>query len=606
MTQNKRQRYSLTDNCNDDIKKKKLQSTSLFSSITSNTYKSSINQFENLSNEVIYEIFEFLNVYQLYESFFDLNTRFRNLCIYSNLPIEINNQSLSKSTFQRYYTNLILPNKHRIRSLDLSDPFIIDFFSLSTEHISKYFQLQTLILDKMESGYLENLLTSLTSFPNLSSLIISIGLGSTTNTLWNLIFQLPVLKYCKISSEENTYLGFLPMSTHTNLTEIRRNRTISYNRVHNDYINTTLLYENDNHNHSGNAVSIEIRILEGKVCDRAINSNEATKAVIDNCLTNLSDYAVARLPDFKHIKRNIQNRHEQNDLPKISHDKTFNQILNKLATTKRNTTFLQYNSGPDNDRIVIFSSPEKLELLENCEQLSSINAFADKFTTTTNPSIMSGCFFYLQNSIQRKVQKFGLKTNYEQDPTFAHHINKIAALAFLHPNDVGQGFDDLFNSLPQILHPLLNYFENTHPTRQTGPHCVSTVLAMLTGKKPEDFQGKMNTQDPCSWSRVLQPYGMKLAYCPMDVRKLKFYMDKLIAFDDLFTLSYYTTLDPKEILADPDNAGWITGSHIVILHRNQIIDPVLGRTTPALEHECNDYHTKRIFRVVPCDYVRGF
>ncbi|CAF1225866.1 unnamed protein product [Rotaria sordida] len=276
---------------------------------------------------------------------------------------------------------------------------------------------------------------------------------------------------------------------------------------------------------------------------------------------------------------------------------------------------------------------------------SSINAFADKFTTTTNPSIMSGSFFYLQNSIQRKVQKFGLKTNYEQDPTFAHHINKIAALAFLHPNDVGQGFDDLFNPLPQILHPLLNYFEDTYvgrnllqgrskpmfeiefwnmnqrttdllmrtnnsaegvsPTRQTGPHCVSTVLAMLTGKKPEDFQGKMNTQDPCSWSRVLQPYGMKLAYCPMDVRKLKFYMDKLIAFDDLFTLSYYTTLDPKEILADPDNAGWITGSHIVILHRNQIIDPVLGRTTPALEHECNDYHTKRIFRVVPCDYVRG-
>ncbi|CAF3925772.1 unnamed protein product [Rotaria sordida] len=233
MTQNKRQRYSLTDNCNDDIKKKKLQSTSLFSSITSNTYKSSINQFENLSNEVIYEIFEFLNVYQLYESFFDLNTRFRNLCIYSNLPIEINNQSLSKSTFQRYYTNLILPNKHRIRSLDLSDPFIIDFFSLSTEDISKYFQLQTLILEKMESGYLENLLTSLTSLPNLSSLIISIGLGSTTNTLWNLIFQLPVLKYCKISSEENIYLGFLPMSTHTHTYEIfyRNKQKIMYENI---------------------------------------------------------------------------------------------------------------------------------------------------------------------------------------------------------------------------------------------------------------------------------------------------------------------------------------------------------------------------------------
>ncbi|CAF3457531.1 unnamed protein product, partial [Rotaria sp. Silwood2] len=51
----------------------------------------------------------------------------------------------------------------------------------------------------------------------------------------------------------------------------------------------------------GNAALVEIRIFEEKVRDRAINSNEATQAVIDNCLTNLSDYAVACLPDFKHF-----------------------------------------------------------------------------------------------------------------------------------------------------------------------------------------------------------------------------------------------------------------------------------------------------------------
>jgi hypothetical protein len=143
------------------------------------------------------------------------------------------------------------------------------------------------------------------------------------------------------------------------------------------------------------------------------------------------------------------------------------------------------------------------------------------------------------------------------------------------------------------------------PILQTGPHCVSTTLAVLTGKAPEDFQGKMNTQDPSSWSQVLQPYGMKLSYCPMDVRKLKFYMDELIAMDDLFTLSYYTSLDPKDILGDPNSTGWVTGSHIVILHRDKILDPATGTATPALEHYCNDYHTKRIFRVVPHDHVRG-
>ncbi|CAF4103340.1 unnamed protein product [Rotaria socialis] len=56
----------------------------------------------------------------------------------------------------------------------------------------------------------------------------------------------------------------------------------------------------------------------------------------------------------------------------------------------------------------------------------------------------------------------GFKTNYEQDPVFAHHVHQIAALAFLQPNDVSQDFDDLYNSLPQMLHPLLDYFEDTY------------------------------------------------------------------------------------------------------------------------------------------------
>ncbi|CAF1583388.1 unnamed protein product [Didymodactylos carnosus] len=73
---------------------------------------------------------------------------------------------------------------------------------------------------------------------------------------------------------------------------------------------------------------------------------------------------------------------------------------------------------------------------------------------------MSGCFFHLQNNIQRKVQELGFKTNYEQ--VFAHNISKIAALAFLQPVDVSQGFDDLHNSSAPMLHPLLDYFEDTY------------------------------------------------------------------------------------------------------------------------------------------------
>jgi hypothetical protein len=141
--------------------------------------------------------------------------------------------------------------------------------------------------------------------------------------------------------------------------------------------------------------------------------------------------------------------------------------------------------------------------------------------------------------------------------------------------------------------------------KQIGPQCVSTSLAILCGVEPEIFQGKVNTQDPLSWSDHLKPYGMKLAYCPTDARKIQFYIPELVELDDLFTLSYYTTSDQSAILADPDASGWITESHIVILHRDRIYDPASGIEGPAEEHHCNSYHTKRIFRVVPKEFPRG-
>lgn len=140
--------------------------------------------------------------------------------------------------------------------------------------------------------------------------------------------------------------------------------------------------------------------------------------------------------------------------------------------------------------------------------------------------------------------------------------------------------------------------------RQTGPHCVSTSLAILTGADPEQFQGVVNTQDPISWSDAIAEWGMQFAYCPTDARRLRFYIPELIALDDLFTLSYYTTLDGDTILGDPNDRGWVCGSHIVVMHRDKILDPASGTVTSANEHHCNDYHTKRIFRVVPASYHR--
>ena len=146
---------------------------------------------------------------------------------------------------------------------------------------------------------------------------------------------------------------------------------------------------------------------------------------------------------------------------------------------------------------------------------------------------------------------------------------------------------------------------NFSPVAQRGPRCVSTVLGILTGAAPETFQRRINTQDPVSWSDALAAYGMKLAYCPTDVRKLKFYVAELAELDDLFTVSYFTPEYRSAILRDPEEDGWICGSHIVVFHRGSVIDPAFGQRFAATDFPGLARHTKRIFRVVPAAHERG-
>lgn len=141
--------------------------------------------------------------------------------------------------------------------------------------------------------------------------------------------------------------------------------------------------------------------------------------------------------------------------------------------------------------------------------------------------------------------------------------------------------------------------------KQAPKQCVATVLSILTGIPPDELRPKIITQDPVSWSEAIRVANMKLAYCPTDTRKREFYMEELIGYDDLFTLCYYTPKDPSEILGKPKPDGWLTDSHIVILHRDKVLDSATGQEEDARRHKCNHRHTKRVFPVVPPNHPRG-
>ncbi|UJR12267.1 hypothetical protein I4U23_016444 [Adineta vaga] len=173
-------------------------------------------KLEDLANEILYEIFEYFDYFQCNEIFANLNQRFRNLFTNSTSRIKINLGSISKSIFTFYYNNIILSHAHRIQSLHLTNPFIIDFFLSSTSIIPKFLHLQTFVINSIPSSNMDNLFNNLSVLPNLSSLIIIFKYYlPNRNLLYERIFKLPSLKYCKFSIHKYPYSECLPFATNT-------------------------------------------------------------------------------------------------------------------------------------------------------------------------------------------------------------------------------------------------------------------------------------------------------------------------------------------------------------------------------------------------------
>ncbi|CAF1117153.1 unnamed protein product [Didymodactylos carnosus] len=159
---------------------------------------------------------------------------------------------------------------------------------------------------------------------------------------------------------------------------------------------------------------------------RAINSNEPPANIVTNSFGALSTLAQAQLPSKHNLKRLVKHH---------LHDS---------------------GSSNNNNRFLIFASPEQLKTLETSSEFfmdASINAITKLFPTC----VSSGCFFHLRQSLYRQVQN-----RYDADSLFAYNCTRVAALAFLPLQDVIPGFVFLSEDLTLDLQDFLNYFEDTY------------------------------------------------------------------------------------------------------------------------------------------------
>jgi len=85
---------------------------------------------EDLANKFIYEIFEYLDSYDTYLAFFNLNYRFRSLVQESNSRSKINIPLMFQKAFKNY--------NHEIETRRMEHHFLFDEYVHSQYH-RKYF-----------------------------------------------------------------------------------------------------------------------------------------------------------------------------------------------------------------------------------------------------------------------------------------------------------------------------------------------------------------------------------------------------------------------------------------------------------------------------------
>jgi hypothetical protein len=180
---------------------------------------------EDLSNELFYEIFDYLDGCDIHKAFSNLNIRFQNLLTSSLLPLKINLSSESQSTLEQRCRHIIIPNKHNILSLHLDNDSLINDFFDHCNIDSSFNRLQSVVLSEISNHKILVILFYLNSLPRLSFLTIRLKQDYYYNLsdIYRLIFRLPYLKYSKLSIPDDEQSNIrIPMPINERTSTIER------------------------------------------------------------------------------------------------------------------------------------------------------------------------------------------------------------------------------------------------------------------------------------------------------------------------------------------------------------------------------------------------
>ncbi|CAF2870226.1 unnamed protein product [Rotaria sp. Silwood2] len=317
-------------------------------------------------------------------------------------------------------------------------------------------------------------------------------------------------------------------------------------------INDLVVQTVGEHNHEPIHSAGEAIAARTKMNDAAKQTGHTTHDIVADGVSTLSNHAIATLPNLQNIKRTVQRVRQRHQNPlSLPTNRDSLVIDSQYLKTARNRTFLQFDSGPIDQRILIFSTKKQFKILENANYIyldgtfsvvpelyfqlytihathlnhilpaayillpgkhinlipnfdppnvmidferASMNSIKNLFPTSN----IYGCFFHLCQNMYRAVTRFGLKTLYGENENFAQQLRSLPALAFLPTTDVIATFDEIKAQFPVEGEPVLNYFEENYigvKSRLSRPRKAPKFDISLWNVNTNTLQGQHRTNN---------------------------------------------------------------------------------------------------------------
>lgn len=123
---------------------------------------------------------------------------------------------------------------------------------------------------------------------------------------------------------------------------------------------------------------------------------------------------------------------------------------------------------------------------------AAISAIIHMFPTSS----VHGCYFHMRKSLWRKVQDLGLTREYKENEEVRQQIRMCAALAFLRPEDVCDGWLEIHSQAPDVprLSDFFDYFVERWLENEENPISLWSCYKRLhrTTNSVEGWHNKIN------------------------------------------------------------------------------------------------------------------